>query len=273
MLFVTFACLTQAALSFGQISTGNVYGKVMDASGAVLPGATISLAGEAGSRTTVSGSDGAYRFLNLDYGNYKITVSLSGFGTVVRSLSVLTGQSATVDVTLGVGGQAETVEVSAEAPLVDLKKRGTSTNLTTDDLRDTPNSRDPWGIMNQVPGALIDRVNIAGNENGQQASVAGKGSVASDRVWSLDGLVITDMSAAGASPTYFDFDAFQEINVSTGGGDLTMQTGGFGMNLVTKRGTNAFHGGGRFLATDEKYQSSNIADARNGILLGNPNPG
>jgi hypothetical protein len=55
----------------------------------------------------------------------------------------------------------------------------------------------------------------------------------------LDGLVITDMAATGASPTYFDFDAFQEINVSTGGGDLTMQTGGFGLNMVTKRGTNS----------------------------------
>src|SRR5262245_27199194 len=113
--------------------------------------------------------------------------------------------------------------------------------------------------MRNVPGAMIDRVNIAGNENGQQASIAGKGSTTGQVVWNLDGLVITDMAATGPSPTYYDFDAFQEINVSTGGGDLTMQTGGFGLGFVTKRGTNTFHGGGRYMSTDESIGSSNIS--------------
>ena len=263
--------LMAGATSFAQTATGNVYGKATDASGAVLPGASVTIAGEAGSRTTVTGADGTFRFLNLDPADYTVTVSMQGFGTAGRKVSVQTGQSASLEIALKVGGKTETIEVTAEAPLVDVKKRGTSTNLEVADLKETPNSRDPWGIMNQVPGALIDRVNIAGNENGQQASVAGKGSTAGDRVWSLDGLVITDMAATGASPTYFDFDAFQEINVSTGGGDLSMQTGGFGLNLVTKRGTNAFHGGGRFLTSDEKYESTNIADLKSRILIGNAN--
>lgn len=263
------AILFAAAGAFAQTATGNVFGKVTDASGAVLPGASVTISGEAGTRSTVSGPDGTFRFLNMDYGDYKVSVALQGFGTATRSITVVTGSSSEVAVSLAVGGQSETVEVSAEAPLVDVKKRGTGTTLSTSDLRDTPNSRDPWGVMNQVPGALIDRVNIAGNENGQQAAVAGKGSAAGDRVWSLDGLVITDMSATGSSPSYFDFDAFQEINVSTGGGDLTMQTGGFGLNLVTKRGTNAFHGGARFLSTDKKFESSNIASVKELILRGN----
>lgn len=246
--------------AFAQTATGNVYGKAADSSGAVLPGASVTLAGENGTRSTVTGADGTFRFLNVDPGDYTVTVALQGFGTANRKVNVQTGQSATLNVALTVGGQTETIEVTAEAPLVDVKKRGTSANLTQQDLTDMPTARDPWGIMNQVPGALVDRVNIAGNENGQQASVAGKGSTAGDRVWSLDGLVITDMSATGASPTYFDFGAFQEINVSTGGGDLTMQSGGFGMNLVTKRGTNQFHGGGRYLITDDKWESSNLPD-------------
>ena len=259
---LTLAILLMAGVSsFAQTSTGNVYGKATDASGAVLPGASVTISGEAGSRTTVTGADGTFRFLNLDPNDYTVTVSLQGFGSANRKVNVQTGQSATLEIALKVGGQSETVEVVAESPLVDVNKRGTGSVLTSQDLKDVPTSRDPWGIMNQVPGALVDRVNIAGNENGQQASVAGKGSYAGDRVWTLDGLVITDMSATGASPTYFDFDAFQEINVSTGGGDLAMQTGGFGMNLVTKRGTNAFHGGGRYLATDNKWQSSNLPAA------------
>jgi hypothetical protein len=244
---------------FAQTATGNVQGVVTDASGAVLPGASVTISGEAGTRTTVSGADGAYRFLNMDYGDYKITFSLQGFSTANRNVTVVTGNTATVSASLKVGGLTDTVNVTDEAPLVDVTKRGTGTSITNEQLNDVPNSRDPWGVLRNVPGAMIDRVNIAGNENGQQASIAGKGSTTSDVVWNLDGLVITDMAATGASPTYFDFGAFQEINVSTGGGDLTMQTGGFGLGFVTKRGTNTFHGGGRFFNTDEKFGSSNIS--------------
>jgi hypothetical protein len=257
---LVFACLVLASVgAYAQQSTGNVLGTVTDASGAVLPGASIAISGEAGTRTTVSGADGTFRFLNMDYGEYKVTVTLQGFGTANRTVTIVAGTNATVAVSLAVGGKTETVEVSGEAPLVDATKRGTGASITTEQLKEVPNSRDPWGIMRNVPGALIDRVNIAGNENGQQASVAGKGSVAGDRVWTLDGLVITDMSSTGASPTYFDFDAFQEINVTTGGNDLTQQTGGFGLGFVTKRGTNTFHGGGRYLATDDKWSSTNIS--------------
>lgn len=257
---LAFAWLVLASVgAYAQQSTGNVLGTVTDASGAVLPGATIAISGEAGTRTTTSGADGTFRFLNMDYGDYKVTVSLQGFGSTTKSVTIVTGANATLAVSLAVGGKTETVEVSGEAPLVDATKRGTGTTITTEQLKDVPNARDPWGIMRNVPGAMIDRVNIAGNENGQQANVAGKGSTAGDRVWTLDGLVITDMSATGASPTYFDFDAFQEINVSTGGNDLSQQTGGFGLGLVTKRGTNTFHGGARYISTDESLSSSNIS--------------
>jgi len=247
------------AFAQAQIATGNVYGKVTDDSGAVLPGANVSISGEAGSRATTTGSGGEFRFLNLDYGSYTVTVALQGFAGSSRTVQVVTGQNVDLAITMKIGALTDVIEVSAEAPLVDVKKRGTATTIDNEQLKDVPNSRDPWGIMRNVPGALIDRVNIAGNENGQQASVAGKGSASADKVWTLDGLVITDMSATGASPDYFDFDAFQEINVTTGGGDLNMATGGLGVNLVTRRGTNAFHGGARFIATDDKWSSSNIS--------------
>ena len=92
--------------------------------------------------------------------------------------------------------------------------------MTSEELAKTPNARDPWGVLKTVPGVLIDRVNIAGNENGQQAGVAGKGSDHDGQDVEPRRHHITDMSATGASPTYFDFDAFQEINVTTGGADL-----------------------------------------------------
>jgi hypothetical protein len=247
------------AFAHAQTATGNVYGRVNDDSGAVLPGANVSITGEAGTRATVTGSGGEFRFLNLDYGNYTVTVTLQGFAGSSRAVQIVTGQNVDLAVTLKIGALSDVVEVSGEAPLVEVKKRGTGATISNEQLRDVPNSRDPWGILRVVPGAMIDRVNIAGNENGQQASIAGKGSTTSQVVWNLDGLVITDMSATGASPDYFDFDAFQEINVTTGGGDLNMATGGFGLNLVTRRGTNAFHGGGRYIATDDRWSSSNIS--------------
>jgi hypothetical protein len=134
-----------------------------------------------------------------------------------------------------------------------------------------PNARDPWGVLKNVPGVLLDRMNIAGNENGQQANAGAKGSIEGDKMWSVDGLVVTDMTATGGSPSYFDFDAFQEIAVTTGGADLQVQAGGIGINLVTKRGTNKFHGGARGFLTHDDLQSSNLPDAlRNDERLQNP---
>jgi carboxypeptidase family protein/TonB-dependent receptor-like protein len=250
--------LALAPRVYAQVATGNVYGNVRDESGAVLPGAAVTLSGELGTRTTTTSSQGDFRFLNLDRGQYKVTVALSGFTTVARTVSVVTGENVTLDFPLKVASVAETVTVSGEVPIVDAKKRGTATTLTTEELQNIPSARDPWGVLRNVPGVLLDRVNIAGNENGQQAAVAGKGSTSGDKTWNLDGINVTDMSATGASPTYFDFEAFQEINISTGGGDLNVQTGGIGINLVTKRGTNKFHGAGHYLKADDSWQSGNV---------------
>jgi hypothetical protein len=79
----------------------------------------------------------------------------------------------------------------------------------------------------------------------------------SDTMWSMDGVVITDPAAIGATPTYYDFDSFQEIQFSTGGNDAKLQTGGIGINFVTKRGTNAFHGSARFNFDNDDMQGDN----------------
>ena len=258
--------LVGAGGAAAQIATGNIYGTVTDEQGAVLPGATVTLSGDLGTRTATSAGSGDFRFLNLDAGRYKLSIALPGFGTVTREVVVTTGENVNLPFALKVASMQETVEVTGETPLVDVKKRGTSTTMITDELQKTPNARDPWGVLKNVPGVQLDRMNIAGNENGQQANAGAKGSVEADKMWNIDGLVITDMSATGGSPSYFDFDAFQEINVTTGGADLQIQSGGIGINLVTKRGTNRFRGGGRFFLTHDDLQSSNLPDA----LVGDP---
>ncbi len=148
--------------------------------------------------------------------------------------------------------------VTAATPLVDRKATGTTTNITSDELTKIPGSRDPFALMRSVPGVLVDRVNIGGNETGQQSNFTMKGTRPQDAVWTLDGIVVTDMTLTGASPTYFNFDNFQEIQVSTSGQDITQPTGGLGMNFVVKRGTNLFHGAIRGYFGSDGLQASNV---------------
>jgi hypothetical protein len=249
-------------------ATGNVYGSVTDPSGAALPGVVISLESGFGSRATVSGSGGEFRFLALHAGHYRLTLALSGFAGVIREVEVATGESVELAFQMVVAGPSETVTVSAETPLVSTKKRGTATTMTAEELQSVPNARDPWGVLRSVPGVLVDRVNIAGNENGQQARFVGKGAVNS--TWTLDGLDITDESSGGPA-SYFEFGAFEEISVRTTGADVQTQRGGIGINLVTKRGTNRFHGAARYLLSHDSLQGSNLpAELENDPRLQNP---
>jgi hypothetical protein len=252
---------------WAQASTGNIYGTVADASGAPIPGATVAISGATmGGRSSQTGTNGEFRFLNLDPGTYKLTVTMSGFATVNREVVVTTGQNVNLNFGLKVATHAEEVTVTAETPVVDTKRVGTATTMTKEELAQTPQSRDPWAVLKTVPGVLVDRVNVAGNESGQQSGFSSKGSLPSDTQWNLDGVVITDFNSNGASSSYYDFDAFEEINVTTGGGDLKVATGGIGINFVTKRGTNAFHGSLRGFLANHELQSSNLPEE----LQGNP---
>src|SRR5919109_346299 len=121
--------------AFAQIATGNIYGTVTDESGAVLPGANVTLSGATiGSRTTTTGNQGDFRFLNIDPGSYKLAVSLAGFTTVNRQVNVSTGATLNLTFNMKVTGVEETVTVTAETPIVDTKKVGTSTTLTREEL-------------------------------------------------------------------------------------------------------------------------------------------
>ena len=168
----------------------------------------------------------------------------------------------------------EIVTVTSETPAVDTKQTGTRQTFTLDQLQSIPSARDPWVILQQTAGIAMDRENIGGNMSGQQSNYVSRGGNPTNNKWSLDGVDITDMSATGASPTYYDFDSFQEMTINTGGVDVTQQTGGVGINLVTKSGTDKFRGSSRFYLTDEIVQANNISDElrRAGRDVGQPDP-
>jgi hypothetical protein len=261
LIITLVVALGLAVPAYAQLATGNVYGMVADESGAALPGAAVTLKGSGATMSTTSGADGRYRFLNLPPGSYTVSVALTGFSTVNReNVIVNTGASVDIPVSLKVAQVEETITVTAESPVIDTKRIGTSTNFTQEELAKVPNSRDPWALLRTVPGMIMDRVNIAGNESGQQSAYRAKGAAGADSVWNLDGISITDMAAIGASPTYFDYDAFQEIQISTSGNDIKQPTGGVGLNFVTKRGTNAFHGTIRGYFTHDDMEAQNVPD-------------
>jgi hypothetical protein len=252
------ACATPA---FAQIQSGSISGSARDEQGGVLPGVVVTAQGVDATQTFVTDANGEYRFLNLAPGPYKITAALQGFTTVVRdNVIVAVGRSVDLPLALKVAAVAETITVTGESPIIDTRSTGTATNFSSDELTKIPTSRDPFALMRSVPGVLVDRVNIGGNETGQQSNFQSKGTRPQDAVWTMDGIVITDMAATGASPTYFNYDNFEEIQVSTAGQDIKQPTGGIGLNFVVKRGTNQFKGGIRGYFDNESMESDNVPD-------------
>jgi hypothetical protein len=255
------ALFATSELASAQIQGGTVSGTVKDEQGGVLPGVMITVQGVDATRTFTTEANGEFRFLNLAPGLYKVTAALPGFSTLVREeIVVAVGRNVELPMTLKIASVAETVTVSGESPIIDTKATGTATNFSSDELTKIPTSRDPFALLRGVPGVLVDRVNIGGNETGQQSNFASKGTRPQDAVWTMDGINITDMGATGASPTYFNFDNFEEIHVSTAGQDIKQPTGGMGMNLVVKRGTNQFHGGFRGYFDSESMEADNVPD-------------
>jgi hypothetical protein len=260
---------------WAQQQTGEIFGKVTDESGAVLPGVTVTLTGPSllQPQTAVTSDSGTYQFPRLSVGKYNVRFELAGFKTVVKEgIDVTVGFSANVSQALGVSAVQETVTVTGESPIVDTKQVGTKQTFTLEQLQSIPSARDPWVILQQTAGIAMDRENIGGNMSGQQSNYISRGGNPTNNKWSLDGVDITDMSATGASPSYYDFDAFQEMTINTGGVDVTQQTGGVGINLVTKSGSDRFRGSTRYYLTDEKFQSNNIDSGlrSQGATSGNP---
>jgi len=117
-------------------------------------------------------------------------------------------------------------------------------------------------FLQLAPSVTIDRENIGGNESGHQSLFVAKGAAGRDNnIYTMDGVDITNPGSPGSSPIYYDVDAYEEMNVTTGGADVTARTGGVAINMVTKRGGNKIAVGGRFYLTDQHFQANNLTNA------------
>ena len=234
--------LAYAAPSSAQMYTGRIDATVSDSTGALLPAVTVEINGpqkEAG----VTDALGQAHFLNLAPGVYSVSAKLSGFGDYLnKNVVVGTGASVPLAISMALASVSAAVEVTAASPVVDTKRMTTSTNVSLQELQNIPTARDPWVVMQTVPGIVLDRVNVGGNESGQQPGYQAKGANGADNTWNMDGIAITDMAATGSSSTYYDFDMFQEMQVTTGGSDPQNPTPGVQLNMVLKSGTNNVYG-------------------------------
>src|SRR5512144_2369373 len=255
--------------------TGEIFGKVTDSSGAVLPGVNVTLTSPVllQAETATTTETGSYRFPQLAIGVYTVKFELAGFKTFIREgLRVEIGFNAQINATLEVSAVQETVTVSGESPVVDTRDTSRTTRFNQDALQSIPSARDPWVIIEQSAGVAMDRSNVGGSQSGQQSNFVARGAPMAQQKWNLDGVDITDMAATGGSPVYFDFDAFEEMQISTGGADVSMQSPGVAVNLVTKSGTDQIKGSGRFYVTDDKFQAVNVTNElrMQGATTGNP---
>src|SRR4051812_47604522 len=263
--------LVAGGTAFAQLQTGNLYGTVTDDKGAPLPGVTVTTTGNGAPQVQVTNAQGQFRFLGLTPASYQLKAELEGFSTIdYPNIVINIGRNTQIEVKLSAAVE-DVITVTAESPLLDERRISTGATVSQTELEKIPTSRDPWSVLQTAPGVLTDRINVGGNESGQQSQYVGPGSGGDQAVWSVDGVVITDMAALGSSPSYYDFDAFEEMQVTTGGSDSTVATGGVVLNMVTKRGTNEWRGSARYYKTDDNYQSD-TSFGDNDLAAGNCTP-
>ena len=256
VLVVVFAVCASAQTLF----QGRIDVMVQDSQGAIIPGVIVEITGPSAQSQTTDAAGQAH-FLNLPSGPYSVTSTLSGFTPWrMDRVAVAAGTAVPIRMTLRVGGVAATVQVTAEPPVVDPARQTVTTSVSLDELQRIPSARDPWVVLQTVPGVVVDRVNVGGAESGQQSEFIAKGSSSDENTWNLDGIPVTDLAATGSSPTYYNFDMFQEMSVTTGGASASNPTAGVQLNMQFKTGSDRLSGAVHYYGAGEDLQSTNLPD-------------
>ena len=151
-----------------------------------------------------------------------------------------TGFQAEINAALELRAVEATVDVTGDAPIVDTRATRVGVTFSRDVLDRIPTARDPWQIVAMAAGVEVPEFNVGGRRSGVQMSFTSRGQGTGDTMWNVEGATITDMAVPGTSPTYYDFDSFQEIQVTTGAAHYPAGTG-----LSARRAPSAADGGRR----------------------------
>jgi Carboxypeptidase regulatory-like domain/TonB dependent receptor len=243
-----------AAPVFAQSLLGSITGSIKDEQGAVLPGVTVTLTGKQGSKTQVTDSSGVYRFPALEVGSYDIVAELSGFAKATRTgIAISPGNELAVDLSLKVAGVAESVIVTGDSPIVDVKSSATQTTISQSLLFSAPITRTAINVINYAPGV--------------NSSSAYGGGAGSGNALLIDGVDTRDPSG-GTAWTFYNYNVVEEYQFQ--GLGAPAEYGGFTgavVNTITKSGGNRFSGLFDFFGSNKSLGSNNVPSA---VAAANP---
>ena len=262
--------LTNAAFGQAPVGGATLNGSVTDPSGASVAGAkvTVENASTGLTRNTNTTPDGLYNFPDLPVGTYDLTVEQSGFKSVKRTgVALSVGAVATLNIALELGATQETVSVTAEVPVVETTRSQTSTVVTTQAVADLPiNGRNFLDFTVLTPGVTRDQTRTGdlsfGGQRGTSNSLLVDGSDANNVFFGQS----SGRAGTGRSPYSFSQDAVQEFQVNTNGYAPEIgRAGGGVINVITKSGTNQFHGTAFEFFRDKALNANSWENNRRGI--------
>lgn len=248
-----------------QTITGSILGDITDASGARLPGAGVKLVSQStgATRETVSDEVGSYRFDALQPVEYTVTVEMPGFGTQsTQNIKVPTASQVKIDFKLEVATASEEITVTEQAPLVETTENAIKTLVDSVKMQELPlKSRDFLDLALLAPGVVTDQ-NSDASDVTESISFGGM-SERYKSMW-LDGVDINDEVTGGGSQisagtrTQIAQEAIQEFQVMANSYTSEFGRSATGqINVVTKSGTNDFHGAGFYFRRDDALQKPN----------------
>jgi len=275
ILVVVFFGIT---LCWAQTSTTSLRGTIVDPNGAVVPGTEVILTNSATAfvRATKTDGQGFYQFLEVPPANYNLTIKAAGFGTLrVDNVRLLVNTPATLNQKLQVQAVAEKVEVMSQAPLVNTQDASIGHAFTADQMTTLPfEGRDPVSILSLQPGVLYTGNSTDINPDADSRSGAVSGARSDQTDITVDGLDDNDpvFGYAFQGALRSTLDSLEEFRVTTTNSNAEAgRSSGAQVSLVTKSGTNAFHG------SLYEYNRSKIGEAnswfneRSELEAGNPN--
>jgi hypothetical protein len=270
-LALSFAVALIALLSLGRpavaqvTETGSIEVLVQDQSGLPIPGVAVvaSAADTVTKRESVTDAEGRALLVGLaPSAQYIVTTELAGFRpTRNENVLVRSGQNVSLRLSLAVGGVTEQVQVTAESPLVDTKSATTGTDITLQLTESLPTGRSYQSYLQLVPGVLPDDPQQPGNPASKSgvnySDIGGNVGVSSDNFYYFNGINVTD-PVSGTFGSNLNTEIIQEQKVLTGGIPAEfVGTPGLLSSVITKSGSNAFHGSGNYFFQNADLVSEN----------------
>jgi hypothetical protein len=267
-IFLLLMLLVCSQATFAQLTSADILGTVSDATGAVIPNASITLVnlGTNETRTAQSNATGDYSFTLLPVGHYSITVKANGFqASVTKDLAVEAGDRARSDVHLQLGSESTIVEVTASTPLLQADSATVSSSVTAMAVQDLPlNGRNFVQLVQLVPGANEgpgNGLSSGGRPDDRRTNAAGISVNGQDDTlnnWVVDGVDDNEriIGTIGVKP---NVEGIQEITVQTNSyAPEAGRTAGGVINIVTRSGTNDFHGSAYEFFRNDIFDGRNV---------------